>query len=63
MSVKKKLEPENTEEVKFTKEQILKSKNYRDKRDLINALLVNGRSYDLNEVDKMIEEFMKGSVK
>lgn len=62
MSVKKKIETEKTEEVKFTKEQILKSKNYRDKRDLINALLVNGRSYALSEVDKQIEKFMEEGV-
>jgi len=52
-----------TVESTFTKEQILKSKNYRHKRDLINALLVNGKSYTLTTVDEMIENFLKGDVK
>ena len=52
-----------TVESTFTKEQILKSKNYRHKRDLINALLVNGRSYTLKNVDEMIENFLKGAAK
>jgi len=59
MAIKKQ---EDSEEIKFTKEQILKSKKYRDQRDLINALLVNGRSYTLNDVDSMIEKFMKEGV-
>jgi len=59
MAIKK---SEKSEEVKFTKEQILKSKKYRDQRDLINALLVNGRSYTLDDVDIMIEKFMKEGV-
>lgn len=50
-------------ETTYTKEQILKSKKYREKRDLINALLVNGRSYTLTTVDDMIEKFLKGEVK
>jgi len=49
--------------IKFTKEQIIKAKKYRDRRDLVNALLVNENSYTLNEVDELIEKFMKGSVK
>lgn len=52
----------SAEEVKFTKEQILKSKKYSDQRDLINALLKEGKSYLLTEVDEMIEKFMKEGV-
>lgn len=51
------------DEVKFTKEQIVKAKKYINRRDLVNALLVNGNSYTLNEVDELINKFMKGSVK
>lgn len=52
----------STEEVKFTKEQILKSKKYIEKRDLINALLNDEESYSLQEVDEMIDKFMKEGV-
>lgn len=51
------------EEVKFTKEQIVKAKKYRDRRDLVNALLVRDNSYTLSEVDELIDKFMKGSVR
>lgn len=47
----------------YTKEQILNSKTYRHKKDLINALLVNGNLYSLNTVDQIIKDFMEGDVK
>lgn len=53
---------QNSDEAKFTKEQILNSKKYSEKRDLINALLENNKSYSLAEVDEMIEKFMKEGV-
>ena len=52
-----------SEETKFAKEQILKSKKYVNRRDLINALLINENSYTLLEVAELINKFMKGSVK
>ncbi|OOM82328.1 hypothetical protein CLPUN_02970 [Clostridium puniceum] len=59
MAIKK---TEESEEVKFTKEQILKSKKYGEQRDLINALLKDGNLYALNDVDEMVEKFMKEGV-
>lgn len=47
----------------FTKEQILFSKRYQDRRDVISVVLEDGKSYFLAEVDEMIEKFMKGKVK
>lgn len=47
----------------FTKEQILSSKRYQDRRDAISVVLEDGKSYFLAEVDEMIEKFMKGKVK
>lgn len=49
--------------VTFTKTQISLSKKYRDKKDLVNVLLKNNKSYSLDEVDDLIKEFMKGKVK
>ncbi len=46
----------------FTKERLLKSKRYREKVDLINALLEAGKEYTLDEVDARIEEFMTQEV-
>ena len=48
---------------KYSKQQILKSKKYSDKQDLINALLKDNSQYTLSQVDKIINDFMKGVVK
>lgn len=50
-------------ESKYSKQQILKSKKYLDRQDLINALLNDNTQYSLSEVDKLINVFMKGEVK
>jgi len=63
-SKKKKVEGEEVlEKVTFSKVQILSSKKYRDKKDLVNVLLNNEKSYSLDEVDDLIDQFMKGKVK
>lgn len=51
------------EEIKFTKEQILNSKKYASQKDIVSILLREGINYSLNEVNKLIAEFMKGKVK
>ncbi len=47
----------------FSREQILESKLYRDRRDLLGALLKEGETYTLAQVDSLLEGFMKGKVK
>ena len=56
----KELEQKNT---LFTKEQLLASDRYEGQRDLINALIPDGVSITLSELDTKIEEFRKGKVK
>ena len=51
------------EAAKFTKRQILSSKKYFHRRDLLSVLLKDDESYTLNEVDALIDKFMKGGVK
>ena len=51
------------EKTQFTKEQILKSEKYKNRVDLINALLTSNEVYSLSEIDELINKFMKGSVK
>lgn len=46
----------------FTKEQILKFEQYRYRIDLLNVLLENGKAYTTDEVDALIDKFMKGKV-
>lgn len=46
----------------YTKEQILLSNKYVKRRDLINALLDDDKEYTIQEVDTMMEKFLKGKV-
>lgn len=46
----------------FSKEQILGSEKYGNRRDLLHALLEDGRKYTMEEAEKKIEQFMKGTV-
>ena len=55
-------DPEDKKQRTFTKNQLLRSKKYRDKQDLLNALLKSDKTYSIEEVDSIIDEFMKGKV-
>ena len=50
------------QEAKFTKEQILASNKYSEHVDLINGLWKGNKTKTINQIDKMIEDFMKGKV-
>lgn len=49
-------------ETKYTKEQILSSKKYRFKKDVVNAVLKDGEVYTIEEVDKAILNFYEREV-
>ena len=50
-------------EQKFSKEQILASARYANRRDLVDALLDKDKSNTFETVDNMIEKYKKGQVK
>jgi hypothetical protein len=50
------------EPITFTKEKILKIRQYRYRIDLLNVLLDDGKAYTTDEVDALIDKFMKGKV-
>lgn len=50
-------------EQKFSKEQICASVQYAKRRDLVDALLEEGKQYTKTEVDELIKKYMKGTVK
>ena len=46
----------------YSKDSILKSKKYKSKNDLLKALLKDDKNYSFEEVDAIINKFMKGKV-
>lgn len=48
--------------IKYTKESIIGSEKYRNRADILNVLLEDDKTYNLDTVDKMIDKFMKGKV-
>ena len=62
MAVKKtKIELE--QEPVFTKERILASSKYANRRDVLGAILSDNDTYTFEKVDSLLEKFMKGKVK
>lgn len=51
------------EKVTFTKAKILKSKRYAHRVDLLGVILTDSKAYTFDEVDALIEKFMKGKVR
>lgn len=62
MTIRKAFKEEISESSKFTKEQLVQSKRYVNRKDLLNVLLQTEKLYSLEEVDGLIEDFMKGKV-
>lgn len=52
---------EEKQETLFTKEQILASDKFANRKDVINAIWV-GESLTINQIENLIEKFMKGKV-
>lgn len=47
---------------KFSKEQLIRSARFARRRDLLSALLKDGKLYSIEEVETAIEHYMKGKV-
>ena len=58
---KKPVEPK--QEAQFTKEQILASKKYADRKDVCNTVIPDDFHGTLKDVDTLIDKLMKGKVK
>jgi hypothetical protein len=60
----KKIDEEVQEVVQneFSKEQILASEKYANRRDLVDALLDESKKYTMEAVQKLIDGYMKGKV-
>ena len=53
------VKPEN----KFSKEQLTASERFRERRDILEALLTDGELYTVKAVEEKTERYMKGKVK
>lgn len=64
MAKKNKTETKTVEQiaVTYTKEQILCSRKYKYRRDALGVVLADGKEYTIEEVDTLLDEFMKGKV-
>lgn len=47
----------------FTKEQILASAKYANRRDLLTVLLVDGKSYTAEQIEQAMNDWFKKGVK
>lgn len=54
---------DKTEKITFTKEQICSSNRYSRYVDILSITLEDGKLYSYDDIDKTIDEFMKGKVK
>lgn len=50
-------------EIKFSKEQLVKSKKFSGQKDLLNTILEDDKQYTLDEVVSKVEKYLKGKVK
>ncbi len=62
MAKKKNTKVVSETEIKYSKEQIVNSNTYKENVDLLNAILKNNKQYSLQEVNEIINNFMKGKV-
>lgn len=56
-------ESAKTTDMMFSKEQLLSSERFRNRRDILNALLKEDVSYTAVQAENIIEKYMKGKVK
>ena len=47
----------------FSKEQLLASERFRNERDIVDALLLPDKTYTVEQVEKMIKKYKKGTVR
>lgn len=52
-----------TKELLFTKAQICEAQKYKTHIDIVSALLEDDKKYTFEQVDKVIDKFLKGRVK
>lgn len=54
--------PEKVRDPRYTKQQILSAEKYCRQRDLLGALLEENKTYSTDEVERLVQKFLKGKV-
>lgn len=57
------MENEKNTQPAYRKQQILTFQRYAARRDLLEALLKDGETYTHDQVQNLIDDFMKGTVR
>lgn len=55
-------ESEKAPETRYPKATLLKAARWKDRNDLLNAILEDSRSYTIDEVDHAINEYINKEV-
>nr|DAW58424.1 MAG TPA: hypothetical protein [Caudoviricetes sp.] len=50
------------DEILYSKEQIITSKKYSNRKDILNVLLKDDEEYTFSRIDEIIENFMNKEV-
>ena len=50
------------DEILYSKEQIITSKKYSNRKDILNVLLKDDEEYSFSRIDEIIEKFMNKEV-
>lgn len=58
-----KTQEKQVDDVLYTKEQLLKSKRFRDNVDILNVVLDEYSVYTIEETEKLIINFLRGKVR
>lgn len=59
MAVKNTTPTDATVQNEFSKEQLVKADRWFNRRDLLNALLEDDKTYTIEQVDDLIKEYYK----
>lgn len=49
--------------MRYPKDKLLESKQYKNRQDALSFLLTDGETYTLQQVEKLLADFLKGKVK
>ena len=62
MATKETTTETTTERLRFAKAQLVAAKRYKHKQDVVNVVLKQDQLYTFDEVDELIENFLKEKV-